>query len=475
MTWVKCLIIALGLMLVAQVAQAHDIESFTDGQGVLHITNHGPKKHAGPGNVPSLPAPQALGTLPPKSTFNPIAKPPVPGPLTLATKPGEASIAPAPAAPQPSPHPGAGVGQPQAGEVIPVTYQTGGQDGPGIVPGVPSTSLQRVSWSKPQATRPVPRGRIVCYRDSHGVMHITNEPWEDESTVAPAAPAVVLRKPATYPAAILPAVQEVSCPELGSEVAAYLKAKLQGVQTDGTGSTIQRYRNHQGVWCILNDPTPEPQLSPPRLASGARLTVPALAHAPPPGQLLPAMAWTPGFGRPSLTPTDQTVVARRDSRGVLPIFTRAFGQDKGNQDSPASVMARVSPLLQACIIEAAQLYQLPISLILALIRQESNFVHQAVSPKGAMGLMQLMPGTAASLGVRDPFDPRENVLAGCRYLRLLLDYFQGSVPLALAGYNAGYRRVVSAGCHVPNINETQEFVTQVMGLYCFLEQRATGL
>jgi hypothetical protein len=474
MTWVKCLIIALGLMLVAQVAQARDIESFTDGQGVLHITNHGPKKQAGPGN-PGLPAPQALGTMPFKSMANPIAKPPVPGPLIPATKPGAASVVPAPAAPQPSPHPGARVGQAQAGEVMPVTYQTGGQDGPGIVPRVPSTSRQRVSWSKPQAARPVPRGRIMCYRDSFGVMHITNEPWEDESPAAPAVPPVVLQRPAASPAAVLPAVQEVSCPELGPEVAAYLKAKLQGIQTDGTNSTIQRYRDHQGVWCVMNTPAPEPHLSPPQFASGARLTVPALAHAPPASQMLPAMAWAPGFRRPSPTPTDQTVVARRDSRGVLHVFTRAFGQDMGNQDSSASFLARVSPLLQACIIEAAQLYQLPVSLILALIRQESNFVHQAVSPKGAMGLMQLMPGTAASLGVRDPFDPRENVLAGCRYLRLLLDYFQGSVPLALAGYNAGYRRVVSAGCHVPNINETQEFVTQVMGLYCFLEQRATGL
>jgi soluble lytic murein transglycosylase-like protein len=118
---------------------------------------------------------------------------------------------------------------------------------------------------------------------------------------------------------------------------------------------------------------------------------------------------------------------------------------------------------------------LPIPLILALIRQESNFAHQAVSPKGAMGLMQLMPGTAASLGVRDPFDPRENILAGCRYFRFLLDYFQGNVPLALAGYNAGHHRVISAGCQVPAIKETQEFVTQVMGLYYLLEKHAASL
>jgi soluble lytic murein transglycosylase-like protein len=121
------------------------------------------------------------------------------------------------------------------------------------------------------------------------------------------------------------------------------------------------------------------------------------------------------------------------------------------------------------------LYQLPIPLILAIIRQESNFAHQAVSPKGAMGLMQLMPGTAASLGVRDPFDPRENILAGCRYFRFLLNSFKGNVPLALAGYNAGYQRVISAGFQVPAIKETQEFVTRVMGLYYLLEKQAANL
>ena len=156
------------------------------------------------------------------------------------------------------------------------------------------------------------------------------------------------------------------------------------------------------------------------------------------------------------------------------IFSGA-AEFKSDRDTPLPFLAKVSPVLQACIIEAAQLYQLPISLILAIIRQESNFTYQAVSPKGAMGLMQLMPGTAASLGVRDPFDPRENILAGCRYFRFLLNYFQGNVPLALAGYNAGHHRVVSAGCQVPPIKETQEFVTQVMGLYYLLEKNGSGI
>ncbi|MBU4233064.1 MAG: lytic transglycosylase domain-containing protein [Proteobacteria bacterium] len=186
------------------------------------------------------------------------------------------------------------------------------------------------------------------------------------------------------------------------------------------------------------------------------------------------MAWGPGLVKPP-SGSGPTVVAQRDHRGVVHIFNRASAESMSDRDSPVNFLRRVSPALQSCIIEAAGLYRLPIPLILALIRQESNFAHQAVSPKGAMGLMQLMPGTAASLGVRDPFDPRENILAGCRYFRQLLDYFQGNVPLALAGYNAGYNRVISAGCQVPAIKETQEFVTQVMGLYCLLEKHASGL
>lgn len=89
--------------------------------------------------------------------------------------------------------------------------------------------------------------------------------------------------------------------------------------------------------------------------------------------------------------------------------------------------------------------------------------------------MQLMPGTASDLGVRDPFCPRENILAGCRYLRWLLDNFQGSLPLAVAAYNAGHQRVVAAGYHIPPIKETQEFVTQVLGLYCLLEKTGRRL
>jgi soluble lytic murein transglycosylase-like protein len=123
------------------------------------------------------------------------------------------------------------------------------------------------------------------------------------------------------------------------------------------------------------------------------------------------------------------------------------------------------------LMEAAFLYGLPVSLIEAVIKVESNFQPAAVSPKGAMGLMQLMPGTAKFLGVENAFSPRENILGGTRYLRLLLDFFGQSLPLALAAYNAGFQRVIDAGCQVPNLKETQDFVTKVMGHYHLREKQ----
>jgi soluble lytic murein transglycosylase-like protein len=151
-------------------------------------------------------------------------------------------------------------------------------------------------------------------------------------------------------------------------------------------------------------------------------------------------------------------MVRRDPRGRLIISNLLPAR-------PPARDGRGNPALEPIIIEAAQGYRLPIPLVRAIIKVESNFAPQAVSPKGAMGLMQLMPGTAAFLGVQDPFCPRENILGGCRYFRLLLDSFNNSLPLALAAYNAGYQRVVEAGFRIPAIRETQEFVTRVLEHY----------
>ena len=99
------------------------------------------------------------------------------------------------------------------------------------------------------------------------------------------------------------------------------------------------------------------------------------------------------------------------------------------------------------------------------MRQESQFDRAAVSHAGARGLMQLMPATAARFGVTNIFDPRQNIDAGVKYMRWLLDTFGGDVVLALAGYNAGEGAVMKYGRNVPPYRETQEYVRRITARY----------
>jgi len=116
------------------------------------------------------------------------------------------------------------------------------------------------------------------------------------------------------------------------------------------------------------------------------------------------------------------------------------------------------------IREAAGLYQIPEELVRAVIKVESDYDPRAISRVGAQGLMQLMPETAQRMQVRDVMDPRENILGGVRYLRVLANMFNGDLQLTLAGYNAGENAVVRAG-GIPPFDETEDYVARVLAYY----------
>jgi len=115
------------------------------------------------------------------------------------------------------------------------------------------------------------------------------------------------------------------------------------------------------------------------------------------------------------------------------------------------------------ILEASKVHRVDAVLIRSVIQAESAFNAMAVSPAGALGLMQLMPEVAAEMGVEDPLDPRQNIMGGTKYLRRLLDLHRGRVPLALASYNAGAGNVSQYG-GVPPFPETQKYVKEVTRL-----------
>ncbi len=157
------------------------------------------------------------------------------------------------------------------------------------------------------------------------------------------------------------------------------------------------------------------------------------------------------------------------SRHNVSIFLAKERISRIEYEAPSSPAARTknadwtsgSPVIDQLIRTNASRVGIDPYLVFLVIEKESRFHTRAVSPKGAMGLMQLMPGTARRLGVRKPFDAAENIRAGTQYMRELMDLFEGKVDLVLASYNAGEGAVLKYGRNVPPYRETRDYVKTI--------------
>ena len=188
-----------------------------------------------------------------------------------------------------------------------------------------------------------------------------------------------------------------------------------------------------------------PQISPVRVVCGllAVLSVPAMASA--------------------------QIYAWRDANGTLVLSDRELNTPTRIYDVPGAPSYRTTtaddrtvtaPRFDDFVLAHAQRHALRPELVRAVIQVESGYNPSATSPKGAMGLMQLMPATARALGVRNPYDPEDNIRGGTAYLRQLLDKYEGNEQLALAAYNAGSGAVDRYGT-VPPYRETRDYVRRV--------------
>jgi len=149
------------------------------------------------------------------------------------------------------------------------------------------------------------------------------------------------------------------------------------------------------------------------------------------------------------------------------VASKPIAVDRPRRPPPA----RASDTIDHMIEREATAQGISPALVKAVVHAESSFHPHAVSPKGAMGLMQLMPKTALDLGVKNPFDPQENIRGGIHYLRKLLREFNNNITLSLAAYNAGAQQVLTHN-GIPPFQETRRYVKKVHQLYQMYSQRA---
>jgi hypothetical protein len=193
------------------------------------------------------------------------------------------------------------------------------------------------------------------------------------------------------------------------------------------------------------------------LASGVQVYVPPKPAAPAPSPTTKKL----------VKKTSQKTMSMQDAVSLK-------GSGVGNSALPKLLMSAGKSMggfttgdetIDSYIVDSSIRYGIDPLLIYSQMHQESSFKLRATSYKGARGLMQLMPATAVRFGVTNIFDPRQNIDAGVKYMRWLLDTFNGDVNLALAGYNAGEGAVMKYGWQIPPYNETQEYVRRISNRY----------
>ena len=242
-----------------------------------------------------------------------------------------------------------------------------------------------------------------------------------------------------------------------------------------SAETIYRFVDANGVIHLSNAPTDsryqkvQDDRSPATTKPVASAQPQAQALPQPVAQVFltsPSAASVPDS--PSAERTGETIYQYMDANGVVH-FSNVPTNPRYKRIRGERTLARLKPTpppskFHETILQNSHRHRVSPALVHAVIRAESAYDPNAVSLKGAMGLMQLMPGTASLLKVSNPYDPEENVSGGVRYLRYLLDRFGGNLELALAAYNAGESRVLRES-RIPRISETQQYVRKVIRFY----------
>jgi soluble lytic murein transglycosylase-like protein len=209
--------------------------------------------------------------------------------------------------------------------------------------------------------------------------------------------------------------------------------------------------------------------------AGLSLSVESVAAQTPQLQRTPTLVIINEMVKPAQNPVQlapkpqNTTVKKATGQSATTAATAAplVMQSVKGSALPADSMATTTgnPKYDELIKQSAARNGIDPNLIVAVMRQESGFNLRARSYKGATGLMQLMPDTARRFGVGNIYDPAENIEGGAKYLRFLLDTFNGDVDLVLAGYNAGENAVIRSGYQVPRYRETQNYVKNISARY----------